>query len=316
MTARAAYQDWIDRARAERTETVLRERGILKTLKGRNGSLAGPCPNCGGRDRFGVDLLRGLFNCRGCGTGGGDAIALVQFLDGCDFLDAVETLAGEYSTLSAPGIPAAKPEAEVAQDNDHARRQHEKAAWLWSERQPIKGTIAERYLREARGITCPLPSTLGFLPSRKPEHHPAMIAAFALTDEIEPGLLGAPSGIEAVHLTLLKPDGSGKADTEPSKLVVGSPCNLPIVIAPPNDLLGLATTEGIEDALTAHQATGLGAWAAGSAGRMPGLAEIVPRYVEAVTIYSHADKAGRTGACGLAAALNRRVIEVFMEGLP
>ncbi|MBV9530401.1 MAG: hypothetical protein JO283_04875 [Bradyrhizobium sp.] len=50
------------------------------------------------------------------------------------------------------------------------------AAWLWSQRRPIGGTIAERYLT-TRGISCPLPATLGFPPTRKPERHPAMIAA-------------------------------------------------------------------------------------------------------------------------------------------
>jgi hypothetical protein len=109
---------------------------------------------------------------------------------------------------------------------------------------------------------------LAFLPSRGPEQHPAMIAAFALPGEIEPGVLGEPPNVEAVHLTLLRRDGSGKAKVEPPKLFVGSPGNLPITLAPPNDLLALAITEGIEDGLTAHQVTGLGAWAAGSAGRM------------------------------------------------
>jgi phage/plasmid primase-like uncharacterized protein len=84
----------IDRARAIRTEDVLRERGILKKLKGRNGRFAGPCPNCGGDDRFAGNLRKGLFICRRWGVGGANAISLVRFLDGCDFLCAVETLVG------------------------------------------------------------------------------------------------------------------------------------------------------------------------------------------------------------------------------
>jgi putative DNA primase/helicase len=50
----------------------------------------------------------------------------------------------------------------------YERQQHEKARWLWSRRKPISGTIAETYLRTARGIACPLPPTLGFLPVRAP----------------------------------------------------------------------------------------------------------------------------------------------------
>ena len=197
---------------------------------------------------------------------------------------------------------------------NHEREQHRKAGWLWLQRRPIAGTIAERYLRQSRGITCPLPTTLGFLSPAKPQHCPAMIAAFGMPDEPGSGILGKLTSVGAVHLTLLKLDGSGKADLEKPKLVVGSPSARPIVIAPPNDLLGLAICEGIEDALTAHQATGLGAWAAGAAGFMPKLADAVPSYIEAVTIYAHADKAGQHGAHKLAAALRKRGIEIRMEG--
>jgi putative DNA primase/helicase len=142
-----------------------------------------------------------------------------------------------------------------------------------------------------------------------------MIAAFALVDEPEPSILGKPGDVGSVHLTLLQPDGSGKAEVEPSKLIVGSPLGLPIVIAPPNDLMGMTITEGVEDALTSHQATGLGAWAAGGASLMPRLADVVPSYIEVVTIYAHADKAGQDGAHKLTDTLRKREIEVVMEGL-
>ena len=41
-----------------------------------------------------------------------------------------------------------------------------------------------------------------------------MIAAFGLCDESEPGVIIAPRDVTAVHLTLLRPDGSGKAEVE------------------------------------------------------------------------------------------------------
>jgi hypothetical protein len=197
---------------------------------------------------------------------------------------------------------------------DHERRQHEKAAWLWSHRLPIPGTPAELYLRRARAYSGPIPRTLAFLPAAKPEHHPAMIAAFGVCREPEPGVIGEPRNVNSVHLTLLKPDGSGKANCNPNKLIIGRPLARSIAVAPPNDLLGLAITEGIEDALTAHEATGLGAWAAGSATYVPALADAVPEYIEAVTIFVHADKAGRHGARKLAEALVHRGIEVRLEG--
>jgi hypothetical protein len=198
---------------------------------------------------------------------------------------------------------------------DHERRQHEKAAWLWSRRQPLIGTPAEFYLRAARGYSGPIPRTLAFLPPAKPEYHPAMIAAFGVYDEPEPGVLGEPLNVNSVHLTLLTSDGSGKANRDPNKLIIGRPLARPVAVAPPNDLLGLAITEGIEDALTAHESTALGAWAAGAAAFMPALASAVPKWIEAVTIYAHADKSGREGAFRLAAALSRRGVEVFVEGI-
>ncbi|MGY8682460.1 toprim domain-containing protein [Bradyrhizobium sp. UFLA05-153] len=245
----------------------------------------------------------------------------VRCLSGCDPADIIAVLRSRglwHGEGQRSPVDDAKREkarrARKAREAAELREQRRKASWLWSNRQPIAGTIAEMYLREARGITCPLPPTLGFLPPRKAEHRPAMIAAFALADEIEPGVLGQPRNVEAVHLTLLKPDGSGKAEVEKSKIIVGS-ASLPIVLAPPNDLLGLAITEGIEEALSVHQATGLGAWAAGSASRLPALAAAIPTYVECVTVIVDDDKAGRHHASTLAAALRDRHIEIVLEGL-
>ena len=53
--------------------------------------------------------------------------------------------------------------------------------------------------------------------------------------------------IHGVHLTRLKPDGSGKLDIEgrPDKIFIGSAPDLPIVLAPVNDLGGLSIAEGL-----------------------------------------------------------------------
>jgi len=246
-------------------------------------------------------------------VGDGATRVLVHCFAGCDPRDVLDALR-RRGLLDGPATNDAQNDAAAPDPDAYARVQHRKAAWLWSRRVPITGTPAETYLH-SRGITCPSPPTLAYLPPAKPGHHPALVAAFAITGETEPGLLAAPRNVTSVHLTLLRTDGSGKANVRQAKLMVGSPGPLPIVIAPVNDLGGLAITEGIEDGLTAHHATGLGAWAAGAAGRMPGLAYAIPSYVEAVTIYAHADKAGQDGARGLAERLERKGIDVFIEGL-
>jgi putative DNA primase/helicase len=167
----AAFDLLVARARAVPIETEIERRGIK--LRGR-ADRCGPCPKCGGDDRFSINVAKRLFNCRGCGVGG-DVITLVQHIDGVNFITACETLEGTR----------ARPEwifeqTPTAAEHDYVREQRRKAAWLWSQRRPIVGTLAERYLRNARGIMCPLPATLGFLPSLRPGRHPAPIAAFGM----------------------------------------------------------------------------------------------------------------------------------------
>jgi hypothetical protein len=192
---------------------------------------------------------------------------------------------------------------------------------LWRRRCPVvEGGPVWRYLREARGYDGPIPATLGFLPARG-KHPPSMIAAIGLADEPEPGALAIRDDVvRGVHLTRLKPDGGGKAGTAADKLTIGQgSVGTPIVLAPPNDLMGLAITEGIEDGLSVKAATGLGAWAAVSAGRMSALADVVPDYVECVTIFGHRDAAGEYGARELAGRLADRGIKtrpIFLEAGP
>jgi Toprim domain len=146
-----------------------------------------------------------------------------------------------------------------------------------------------------------------------------MIAAFGMTVEPEPGILAPPNLVTGVHLTRLTGDGdkapnaSGKA-----KIMLGTCKGAPIVISPPNDLLGMAVTEGIEDGLSVYQTTGLGVWAAGAAGFMPTLAPLIPDYIEAITVYAHDDAAGQHNAREFAKEIKRRLgsVEVRMVVSP
>jgi hypothetical protein len=188
----------------------------------------------------------------------------------------------------------------AARDADYAALQQRKARWMWQRACPIQRTPAETYLR-SRGIGCDLPMTLRFLAPDRPGRHPAMIAAFGMAEEPEPGTLCiAEDSLVGLHLTLLKPDGSSKADVDPNKIMVGRSIGMPIVLAAANDLLGLAITEGIENGLSVHEDTGRGVWVAGSASRLPALANAIPRYIDCVTIVADNDNAGQEGAHGLA----------------
>ena len=200
-----------------------------------------------------------------------------------------------------------------ARDADEVARRRQGSLRLWDASVPAAGTIVQTYLKSRSLDFAALPAAIRYLPQRRPEHHPAMIAAFAMAEEVEPGRLAVShDAIRGVHLTFLRPDGRGKAAVNPAKIMVGRSKGKPIAVAPIGDGLGLTIAEGIEDALSAHLMTGLGAWAAGSAGRMPALAEAVPAYTEIVTIIADDDDAGRGGAEGLAKRLAARGIEVTL----
>src|SRR5271154_4639726 len=83
--------DTIDPARSKRIEKVAHDRGLKLRRQGRE--LVGPCPRCGGHDRFSINVNKQVWNCRGCGTGG-DVIALLIHVDRCDFPSAVAALTG------------------------------------------------------------------------------------------------------------------------------------------------------------------------------------------------------------------------------
>jgi Toprim domain len=261
------------------------------------GVIDAPCPLCGPERRSSINQRRKTlrlwcsdpefisFHCARCEQRGW-ASALRNSRPASQSVDAFKIL------------------AEIQQrDDDETRERLGVALSLWRRRQLMAGTAAETYLREVRKYRGELPATLGFLPASA-GFAPAMIAAFGLAHETEPGVLVInDDDVRGVHLTSLKPDGRGKAGTDRDKIFVGKSIGFPIVLAAVNDGLGLAITEGIEDALSVHDATGLGAWAAGAASRMPALARQIPTYVECVTIAADDDDAGRDNAEKLAAAI-------------
>ncbi len=64
----------------------------LRSLRASGPEHVGPCPSCGGKDRFSLNTQKNVFNCRG--AEGGDALGLVKHLTGLDFLDACELVTG------------------------------------------------------------------------------------------------------------------------------------------------------------------------------------------------------------------------------
>src|SRR5277367_4062415 len=110
MTASLLSSDQIERARKTDIRAVAKRVGAkLKRISSTES--AGPCPACGGVDRFSVNIKKGIFNCRG--ANGGDTIAMVQHAQGLDFVEAVAFISGErgkerkavvHTTPAAPVI--------------------------------------------------------------------------------------------------------------------------------------------------------------------------------------------------------------------
>lgn len=55
---------------------------------------AGPCPVCGGKDRFAIHRIKNTFNCRRCGLAGSGVIELVMKVQGVGFTRACEVITG------------------------------------------------------------------------------------------------------------------------------------------------------------------------------------------------------------------------------
>jgi phage/plasmid primase-like uncharacterized protein len=92
MRGDGQFEAWVQSARAVPLERELDRRGVKLNRVG--AERVGPCPKCGGDDRFAINTKKQVFNCRGCGIAG-DVIQLVEHLDGVDFTTACAQLTGQ-----------------------------------------------------------------------------------------------------------------------------------------------------------------------------------------------------------------------------
>lgn len=93
MTTDSAFEAWKQRAGRVSIQDVAERLGA--NLKGiTRVERVGPCPRCGGTDRFSINTRKSVFYCRAAGTGG-DVIAMVMYVLDMDFLRACEFVLGE-----------------------------------------------------------------------------------------------------------------------------------------------------------------------------------------------------------------------------
>jgi phage/plasmid primase-like uncharacterized protein len=143
----------IERARAVPIEDEVARRGIQ--LKRAGAEQFGPCPVCGGRDRFAINVHKQVFNCRVCGAKG-DVIELVRHLDGVSFKDAITTLVGNGPRKPTPQAKSADRDA----DKDEQRNLN-RAEAIWRETSPL-GPDAVAYFAKRRIDINQVPDQGGF----------------------------------------------------------------------------------------------------------------------------------------------------------
>ncbi|MCV2877594.1 hypothetical protein OE699_01910 [Sedimentimonas flavescens] len=252
----------------------------------------GPCPVCGGTDRFSINGRKNVFNCRRCGGKGGP-LDLVMFVRGVTFPQALDWLCGPRQELSAAEQAARAEKAEEnkrrreAEADRHRAEVRRAATVIWGESYRADDTDVVRYL-ERRGIAPDMmpvmPSALRYQPDarymvpdgsgwREIYRGPAMVA----------GVLDRQGWLSAVHRTwidLSRPKGKlvlpveGKpGETWPSKKVLGSKKGGAIRLHTPEGADTLIMAEGIETTLSAMVADavpGAAYWCGVDLGNMAG----------------------------------------------
>ena len=210
------------------------------------------------------------------------------FKSGCDFRAILA--ASDVSATEIENRDSRTPAHYRGPDRGEGDRRVRQARSLWNETYAIKGTVAERYLREARGINCDLPATLRYHPAcwhPSGSRYPALIAAVEGSDSF------------GVHRTYVRPDGAGKAPISRPKTMLGAVKGGAVRLT--NGVGPVLVAEGIETAFSAwilRGCVGMRVWAALSTVGMK--AVLLPDAPGSLVIAPDGDRAGR--AAGLALA--------------
>jgi putative DNA primase/helicase len=245
--------------------------------------LHGPCPCCGGKDRFRFDDKDGNGSsfCSQCGAKSG--MHLLMDLRGWTFPDAAREV---DKILGVVQVEAAKQERTEEQKRAALNR-------LWQSGQLVTpGTPAALYLArrcgDLAGLCQDLRAHAGLKHLESGGVHPALLAKMRYPD-------GKPASI---HRTYLTAEGRKAAVDPVRKIMPGFPLEGSAVrLGPIQERLGIA--EGIETAICAGHLFGLPVWAGISANGI--LAWQPPEGVKSVVVFGDND----ANWVGLAAAYEK-----------
>jgi hypothetical protein len=107
----------------------------LQQLRRQGRELVGPCPRCGGRDRFAINLGKQVWNCRACSRGGRGANGLVRHVRGFSFREAVAFLDCGATPASRPFVPRSSWTLNRSTVDDRATLDY--AGKIWDQGDPL-----------------------------------------------------------------------------------------------------------------------------------------------------------------------------------
>lgn len=244
---------------------------------------SGPCPACGGEDRFAIHTRKDTFNCRVCGIKGHGVIDLVMAVDDVDFTRACEIVTGRSA---AEPVDEAKAEANRRRNEADAaareraaeeyrenarklaykiwRRSYGGISWVAPQSDPVVTYLRRRGIDFHRGDDANFPVSTIRLYAIDAHPWTEMRGSMRVTVHTGPAMIAAvqrPDGtFGAVHQTWLDPaqpkgklvlplDDDGKE--RPSKKVLGVKKGGAIRLFTPSEPRRIVMGEGIETTLTA-----------------------------------------------------------------
>jgi putative DNA primase/helicase len=275
-----------------RWESILTSLGIAPEFLSKK---HGPCPLCGGKDRWRFDNKdgRGTWFCSN--DGAGDGFALIQKLNGWSFVQAAREVERVLGVSKQDG-----PRQEFSDEQKRAALKR-----AWTESKPVtQGDPVWAYLNRRTGIET-VSSAIRYHPNLRYDathSFPAMLATVTMPD-------GKAS---TMHRTWLDGNGGKAPVGEPKKVMAGTIKTGAIRLTEVYECLGIA--EGIETALRASVRFDVPTWAAISAGGMRDWE--VPEGVKHVIVFgdNDANYTGQSAAFALAnrLALSGLTTEIFI----
>lgn len=246
----------------------------------------GPCPLCGGSDRFRFDDKegRGTYFCSGCGAGTG--MDLVTKFAGLDFkaaADQIDTLVGNIRPEKPKPVRSPQQCQRMSAD-------------LWNgAKRIVPGDPVSAYLERRRVGLPQNVDSIRYAPNCPVPGGSQCTAMIAKVSDVE------GRGV-TVHRTFLTLSGH-KADMERPRAVMAGdiPDGAAIRLAMHGERLGIA--EGIETALAASKRFGIPVWAAINSAMLSKWQP--PEGVKAVTIFGDNDQ--KFGGAAAAYALAHRL---------